>query len=94
VAQERSGPQITRDHQEVAAGAKTAPGWLLIDTYASEPTLVRHIQGTSRRDLPASVENYRDLNSRSERVNPTFTMVRNLRALDPAYRPTHPTDGT
>src|ERR1017187_1102341 len=46
--------------------------------------------GTSARDLPASVENHQDFNRRSNLTSPTFLMVRDVMAPDPAYRPTHP----
>jgi hypothetical protein len=50
---------------------------------------VGHIQGTSRRDLPRTDENRRDLSRRSGGMSGTFAMVGEKLAQDPAYRPTH-----
>ena len=49
-----------------------------------------HIRGTSPYDLSGSDENRRDLSRKSERMSPTFAMVRDSPARDPAHRPTHP----
>jgi hypothetical protein len=47
-----------------------------------------HIPGTSRRDLPRTVENRSDLNRRSEHMYGAFAVVSKTRTQDPAYRPT------
>jgi hypothetical protein len=47
-----------------------------------------HIPGTSRRDLPRTDENSRDLGRRSDRIRSAFAEVRETLAQDPAYRPT------
>lgn len=45
-------------------------------------------RGTSARDLPGSVVNYRNLSRRSESMPTTSTEARGTPAQDPAYRPT------
>jgi hypothetical protein len=47
-----------------------------------------YIPGTSQHDLPENNENPRDLSRRSEHMIGTSTLVRNIGAPDPAYRPT------
>jgi hypothetical protein len=49
--------------------------------------VIGHIPGTSRRDLPRTDENCRDLSRRSDGMCSTFAMVRETLAQDPAYRP-------
>jgi hypothetical protein len=53
-------------------------------------SLLRHIGGTLARDLSRSVENCRDLNRRSGGMPIASAEVREIRAQDAAYRPTHP----
>jgi hypothetical protein len=50
--------------------------------------VIGHIPGTSRRDLPRSDENRRDLNRRSRRMSCMSAQVKSAHAQDPAYRPT------
>ena len=54
------------------------------------PTAVQagHIPGTSRRDLPGSDENRRDLSRKSDLMRGAFALLRDTPAQDPAYRPT------
>lgn len=47
-----------------------------------------HIGGKSPLDLPGTDENHRDLSHRSDHMTDASAMVRNMAALDPAYRPT------
>jgi len=46
-----------------------------------------HIPGTSHRDLLRNDEKRRDLIRRSSRIRGAFTMVKEMLAQDPAYRP-------